>query len=110
MADINKMTAQESLNVDSCGIWTEGNATFAASADANTVHIDVSSYHSLTVEAPSGVFLNFTASETDIDVDGGVTIDYGSSINSFKIPHGIGNTIYLNMVSTAADTIKYVLH
>ena len=110
MANLQKFTAQESANVDSSGVWTTGKAEFSAVNTTDTVHVDVSSYHSVTIDCDGAFQVSFTAGEgTDIVIAD--TISYAASTISIKVPHGLGKTIAMNLLAaSASNDILYVLH
>ena len=112
MADLHKLTVQESLNsMGPGGVWTVNAAgTAATSADATgTVHLDVSGASIIGVHPAVDIYFNFSASETDVTAANDLPLS-GDTLVFITIPRGLGKTIYFNYLSqsTTPGAVKTV--
>jgi hypothetical protein len=112
MADLHKLSVQESLNaMGPGGVWdiqavsTEHSDTTAGS----TIHLDVSGYSQIGVYAAGNIYFRFSAdSGSDCVAANDMVID-GSTLTFVTIPNGLGTTIYFNHLGVSTTTVKVVL-
>ena len=108
MANLHKLTVQESLNVETSGQWdVHGDISVTDTYVANAAHsVDVSKYHEVIIDIPTAdIAINFSSTQA---VNAG-DIPLPPGLHTIKIPRGIGKTIYLNLESTSGtQTVKIV--
>jgi len=113
MANLHKFSVQEAVNTDSSGVWDVGSATTVAASAINEIHgtdaKDISGYHIVGLTTDQPVYFRFTGTTTDACASTDLRLEIGTHF--LKIPHGIGDNIYLNMLrvsSTAAVNIVLI--
>ena len=110
MAKIHKYSAGEALNLTGIGgEWTVNSAaTHAGTAEANTIHVDVSSAGQIGVLAAGQIYFNFSASQTDVETDDDLKLP-ANTLTFITVPRGLGSTIYFNHLGVAACEVRIVL-
>ena len=109
MANLQKYRAHESLNTDTAAGWSQQTEV---AVDATLDNDDVSSYHTVHLQTDEDIYFGFSTSTTDmIDVDESLYLKGGDTIYSLRVPHGLGNTVILQMrEKTSADaTVRLIL-
>ena len=113
MADLHKLTVQESLNsMGPGGVWTvnaAGTAGSSASA-ANTIHLDVSGASIIGVYPAVDIYFNFSAADgTNVTAANDLPLEQNTLV-FLTVPRGLGKTIYFNYISqtTTTGTVKTV--
>jgi len=106
MADLHKLTVQESLNsMGPGGVWTVnavGTAGSSASA-ANTIHLDVSGASIIGIHPAVDIYFNFSATTTDVTAANDLPLSADTLI-FITVPRGLGKTIYFNYISQSTTT------
>jgi len=72
----------------------------------------VSAYHTVHLQTDEDIYFGFSTSTTDmIDADESLYLKGGDTIYSLRVPHGLGNTVILQMKEkTATDaTVRLIL-
>ena len=109
MANLQKFRAHESENTQAAGGWAQQSAV---AVDATTDTVDVSSYHNIHLQTDQDILFAFSTTTTDI-VSGAdsLYLKGGDTIYSLRVPHGLGNTVILQMKeATAANaTVRLIL-
>ena len=102
MAEIRKFTADEAMSAEQAGKWSV-QAKQDADGDGTNYHKNVSDYHTVIIDCTGTIDIlfdivsNTSCSDTnDLKIPAGVT--------SIKVPHGLGNTIYLHWRSNGSTT------
>ena len=116
MANLQRFTAQESANVETGALW-EPQAdkvvtdTWSDDSATNAYHcIDVTQYHTIIITgiATNAVIIDFQGVKAT-PRDNSLQLEPNDEF-TVKIPHGVGNPIYLNMKATASNsTVKMIL-
>ena len=103
MAKLHSLTVQEGVNAGgSGGQWTvNAIATHAGTAEANTVHLDVSGAAQIGVLAAGELFFNFSSTTEDVETDNDLYLP-ANTLVFITVPRGIGNTIYFNHLGKGA--------
>ena len=109
MANIHKMSATESLNVESSAVWDPLASKTVTStwADNDNHKLDVSNYHQLIINTDEPISIDFqtTAAAPRTNT---LTMSADEEL-TIKVPHGVGDTIYLNMVASSSEaTVKII--
>ena len=117
MANIHRHSVQESLNVDTAAGWSvQAAITAGSNADTtNTVHHTVAASASqvgIYITGGAACF-NFTTSVSGTNGDCNTSNDLElprETVVFIKVPRGLGDTIYLNFLSTdtSSRTIRIV--
>ena len=97
MANLNRFSAQEAVNVEVSAIWDVQTVvdTSAGGIGTTTQHVNVSDYHQVIINNTSTIDILFDAiSNTNCSDTNDMKIPEG--ITSIKVPKGLGNTIYLH--------------
>jgi len=112
MANTQKFRAHESLAVDTAGDWQEQSV---ATVGATTTSFRVDGYHQIHILPDNDIYFTFSKvahGTTDaINTSNSFYLKGGDTIYTLKIPHGLGDTIYLQWQRVDATTTKarYVL-
>ena len=109
MADVSKFRAHESLAVDTAGDWQVQSAVTVGSS-ASSVRVD--GYHTIHLQSDNDFYFTFKTSSTDaLDTSNDLYLKGGDTLYSLKIPHGLGDAIYLQWERKGSSdcTIRYVL-
>tara|TARA_R110000822_G_scaffold88917_1_gene205711 strand:+ start:229 stop:561 length:333 start_codon:yes stop_codon:yes gene_type:complete len=109
MANLQKFRSHESDNTQSAAVWSQQTEK---AVDATTDTVDVSAYHTVHLQTDEDIYFGFNSSTTDmIDVDESLYLKGGDTIYSLRVPHGIGNTVILQMreKTTTDATVRLVL-
>ena len=104
MADLHKLTVQEAMNASGAGgVWTvNAAATHGGTAEANTIHVDVSGAGQLGIYSAGDIYIKFSANAgEDIETDDDLTL-IGSTLVFITVPRGLGSTIYFNHLGKSA--------
>ena len=112
MANLHKLSVQEAVNTESAGKWDVGAATTVSSSAINEIHgtdaKNIAGYHIVGITTNAPIYFRFTGTTTDACASTDLKLDAGTHF--IKIPHGVGNSIYLNMLRVSGDaTVKIVL-
>ena len=112
MAELHRFTVQEAVNTEAAGKWDVGAATTVSSSHIDEIHgvngKDISAYHTVGITTNQPIYFRFTATANA----GCATTDLKLEIGTHfvKIPHGIGSSIFLNMLRVSSDaTVNIVL-
>ena len=109
MANLQKFRSHESDNTQSAAVWSQQTEV---AVDATTDTVDVSAYHTIHLQTDEDIYFGFSTSTTDmIDADESLYLKGGDTIYSLRVPHGLGNTVILQMKEkTATDaTVRLIL-
>ena len=103
MANLHKLSVQQAVNAaGSGGQWTvNAIATHAGTAEANTVHLDVSGAAQIGVLAAGELYFNFSSTTEDVETDNDLYLP-ANTLVFITVPRGIGNTIYFNHLGKGA--------
>ena len=109
MAKKQHLSVQESLNSAGFGgTWTVNSAaTHAGTAEANTVHVDVSGAGQIGIYSAGTIYFNFSASQTDVETDDDLKLP-ASTLVFLTVPQGLGSTVYFNHLGVAACAVRVV--
>ena len=110
MADLHKLTVQESLNaMGPGGKWdTIAAATHGGTGTTDTIHVDVSGYHQIGIYAHGDIYFNFHNTATnDCHASNDLRID-ADTLVFIQVPSGLGKTIYFNHLGVAAVAVRIV--
>ena len=111
MADLHKLTVQESMNAAGHGgVWTvQSIATHSSAAEGHTVHVDASAGGQVGVLAAGDIYFNFAATALDVETDNDLYLP-GNVLTFITVPRGLGSTIYFNHLGKgAACAVRVVL-
>lgn len=112
MADLHKLTVQETLNsMGPGGVWDVQavSSTHGGTSATDTIHLDVSGYSQIGIYAAGNIYFRFSSdSGSDCVAANDVIID-GSTLTFVTIPQGLGDTIYFNHLGVSVTTVKAVL-
>ena len=106
MANLHKLSVQESLNTETAAVWDViTNVTDAEASGGTAQNIDVSGYHTLGLTPAAEIFIHFhnTSTATLVEAD---ALKLAAGLSFIKIPKGLGDTIYFNYISTSASTVE----
>jgi uncharacterized UPF0146 family protein len=109
MANLQKFRSHESDNTQSAAVWSQQTEV---AVDATTDTVDVSAYHTVHLQTDEDIYFGFSTSTTDmIDNDESLYLKGGDTIYSLRVPHGLGDTVILQMKEkTSADaTVRLIL-
>jgi len=109
MANLQKFRSHESDNTQSAAVWSQQTEV---AVDATTDTVDVSAYHTVHLQTNQDIYFGFSTSTTDmIDNDESLYLKGGDTIYSLRVPHGLGDTVILQMKEkTSADaTVRLIL-
>ena len=112
MANLNRFSAQEAVNVEVSAVWDVQTvvSTSSGGIGANTQHVNVSDYHQVIIDTTSAIDILFDANATtncsdtnDLKLQAGIT--------SIKVPRGLGNTVYLHWRRSGSTdaTVRLIL-
>ena len=109
MAKKQHLSVQESLNSAGFGgTWTVNSAvTHPSTAEAHTVHVDVSGAGQIGVYAAGAIYFNFSSTTTDVETDDDLKLP-AETLVFLTVPQGIGSTIYFNHLGVAACEVRIV--
>lgn len=108
MANLNRFSAQEAVNVEVAAIWDVQTVVTTTNTDTN--HVNVSNYHQVVIDATATIDILFdTVSDTDCNDSNDIKLPLG--ISTVKVPKGLGNTIYLHWRrdGSANSTVRMIL-
>jgi len=110
MAKLHSLTVQEGVNAGgSGGQWTvNAIATHSSTAEAHTVHVDVSGAAQLGIYAAGNIYFRFSADAGSDCVAANDLVIPGSTLVFITVPRGLGDTIYFNHLGVATTTVKVV--
>ena len=109
MANTQKFRAHESLSIESAGDWQVQSAATVGST-AGKVRVD--GYHTIHLQSDEDFYFTFKTSSTDdLSTSNDLYLKGGDTIYSLKIPHGVGDEIYLQWERKGSSdcTIRYIL-
>jgi len=109
MANLQKFRSHESDNTQSAAVWSQQTEV---AVDATTDTVDVSAYHTVHLQTDEDIYFGFSTSTTDmIDSDESLYLKGGDTIYSLRVPHGLGDTVILQMQekTTADATVRLIL-
>ena len=109
MANLQKFRAHESENTQAAGGWAQQSAV---AVDATTDTVDVSGYHNIHLQTDQDIYFAFSTSTTDIiNASNSLYLKGGDTIYSLRVPHGLGNTVILQMQekTTTDATVRLIL-
>ena len=93
MANLNRFSAQEAVNVEVAAIWDV--QTVVTTTNTHTNHVNVSNYHQVIIDTTSAIDILFdTNATTNCSDTNDLKLPQG--VSSMKVPKGLGNTIYLH--------------
>ena len=111
MADLHKFSVQEAVNTDTSGGWTVGSATTVAGSAINEIHgsdaLNISGYHIVGITIDQPIYFRFTGTTTDACASTDLKLDTGTHF--IKIPHGVGNSIFLNMIAVSTTSVASIV-
>jgi len=114
MANLHKFSVQEAVNTDSSGVWDTGDATTVEASVIDTIQgtdgKDISGYHTVGITIDQPIHIQFTTTTTDsVATAKDLRLEIGTHF--IKIPHGLGDNIYLQMIRAGGSsaTAKIVL-
>jgi len=96
MANLQRHRAHESLNIDTAADWQ---AQTIISVTGTAGNVDVTNYHMVHLQPVEDIYFTFSIDSTETNLVPGndLYLKGGDTIYSFKIPRGLGDTIYLLM-------------
>jgi|3_EtaG_2_1085321.scaffolds.fasta_scaffold62539_2 hypothetical protein len=109
MANLQKFRSHESDNTQSAAVWSQQTEV---AVDATTDTVDVSAYHTVHLQTDEDIYFGFSTSTTDmIDNDESLYLKGGDTIYSLRVPHGLGDTVILQMKEKTSDdaTVRLIL-
>ena len=108
MADLHKFSVQEAVNTEAAGKWTV--QTVVTTSGTDVTDVDVSEYHNVIIDCTSTICVLFDTTSTGTGADGD-NLELPTGIHSLKVPHGLGNTIYLHWLRNGAvnATVRMIL-
>ena len=109
MANLQKFRSHESDNTQSAAVWSQQTEV---AVDATTDTVDVSAYHTVHLQTDEDIYFGFSTSTTYmIDNDESLYLKGVDTIYSLRVPHGLGDTVILQMKEkTATDaTVRLIL-
>jgi hypothetical protein len=110
MAKLQRFRTHEALNTESAAIW---DVQSAVTADSDGVAVNVSGYHQIHIQTNNDIYFRFNVSGTAsaIDTSNDLYVKGGDTIYSFKVPSGLGDTIYLIMERKGSSdaTVRMIL-
>ena len=103
MAKKQHLSVQESLNSAGFGgEWTVNSAaTHGGTAEANTLHVDVSKAGQIGIYAAGAIYFNFSSTTTDVATDDDLVLP-AETLVFLTVPQGIGSTVYFNHLGKGA--------
>ena len=103
MAKKQHLSVQESLNSAGFGgEWTVNSAaTHSSTAEAHTVHVDVSKAGQIGIYAAGAIYFNFSSTTTDVETDDDLVLP-AETLVFLTVPQGIGSTVYFNHLGKGA--------
>ena len=103
MAKKQHLSVQESLNSAGFGgEWTVNSAaTHGGTAEAHTVHVDVSKAGQIGIYAAGAIYFNFSSTTTDVETDDDLVLP-AETLVFLTVPQGIGSTVYFNHLGKGA--------
>ena len=109
MANLHRLTTQESLNAFGVGgVWDVlPNATHSGTAAANTIHVNVSEYTQLGILSEDSIYFNFSDNEEDCSTTNDLKID-SDTLTFITVPNGVGKVIYFNHLGVTACNVRMV--
>ena len=108
MANLHKLSVQEAVNTDTAAAWDV--ETVVTNTDATVTHINVSSYHNVIIDTTSTICILFDGT-TNTTAGDGNNLELPSGVHNIKVPHGVGNTVYLHWRRNGSSdaTVRVVL-
>ena len=109
MANLQRFRVHESENTQSAAVWSQQTEV---AVDATTDTVDVSAYHTVHLQTDQDIYFTFSTTTTDvINNSNSLYLKGGDTIYSLRIPHGLGDTVILQMKEkTSADaTVRLIL-
>lgn len=110
MANLQRFRAHEALNTEYAAVW---DVQSAVTADSDGVAVDVSNHHQIHIQTDNDIYFRFntTGTDSDINTSNDLYVKGGDTIYSFKIPSGLGDTIYLIMERKGSSdaTVRMIL-
>ena len=114
MADLHKLSVQESLNaMGPGGVWDiQAAVTHGGTSTTDTERVDVSKYSQIGVYAAGDIYFRFSintvAADADCNTSNDLKID-GSTLTFVTVPRGLGKVIYFNHLGVSACAVRVVL-
>jgi len=99
MANLQKHRAHESLNTESAAVWDQ---QAVDTVSTSSVATDVSSYHTVHIMTDNDLYIEFGASDS-LTTGNALYVKGGDTIYSFRVPHGVGSTVYWNMQAVSTN-------
>ena len=109
MANLQKFRTHEAENTQAAATW-ENKSTHTVSD--TTTNEDVSSYHTVHLMTDNDLCFEFSSGTTDIiDTAHALYVKGGDTIYSFRVPHGLGNTVIMQLKRKTSDScsVKLIL-
>ena len=108
MADLHKFSVQEAVNTEAAGQWNV--QTVVTTTNTDVTDVDVSGYHNVIIDCTSTICVLFDTTATGTGADGN-NLELPTGIHSLKVPHGLGNTIYLHWLRNGSvnATVRMIL-
>ena len=104
MADLHRLSVQEAVNATGPGgVWTVNSAaSHTSTAEAHTIHVDVSGAGQLGIYSAGDIYIKFSADAgEDIETDDDLTLP-ANTLTFITVPRGLGSTIYFNHLGKGA--------
>lgn len=105
MAKRNQHSVKESLNFDSAGEWDVNAALDISNATAREVAINEHTTH-VVVYSDSDVYFRFDTTSGDNVNTSNDVIWPAETLITWRVPRGLGDTIYLHVKQTASAASK----
>ena len=108
MADLHKFSVQEAVNTEAAGKWTV--QTAVTTSGTGVTDVDVSGYHNVIIDCTSTICVLFDTISNTAATDAN-NLELPTGIHSLKVPHGLGNTIYLHWLRNGSvnATVRMIL-
>jgi len=106
MAQLNKRTSEQSLNIDTSAVW-DAQTRLTISAQAH-VTSDVSGVDQIGIYSDSDVKFRFDGSSSDTISANNDLVIPASTLVFMKVPKGVGDTIYVHFKQVASVGSKYL--
>jgi len=106
MANLNKKTEKQSLNIDTTADWSVQTRLTISSAAA--VESNVSAAHQIGVYSDSDVYVRFDTASGDSIVANNDLILPALTLLFLKVPQGLGDTVYVHFKQVTSVATKYL--
>jgi len=106
MANLNKKTEKQSLNVDTTADW--GVQTRLTISSAAATESNVSGVNQIGIYSDSDVYVRFDTASGDSVVANNDLILPALTLLFMKVPQGLGETVYVHFKQVTSVATKYL--